>query len=301
MRGVSRAAAMVAVFAVLAGPPALAQQVERADIANRLNRLEADLNALQGQVYKGAGPAATPGGGTPQTQLVVRMTDLETQIRDLTGRVEEVAHGLSQMMKRLDALQADNEVRFQTLERTLAAMPPAGATAASGQPAASATLTPPAPAGTDAGAVRPLGETPNPSVSAPAADLPDGTPQQQYDHAFSLVIQADYAAAEKALAAFLAAHPKDPLAANAAYWLAETFYVRKQFAEAAVRFADSYKTYPKGSKAPDSLLKLGMSFAALDQKAEACKSFDEVAKRYPDASPRIIQHAAREKKRLECA
>ena len=33
----------------------------------------------------------------------------------------------------------------------------------------------------------------------------------------------------------------DPLAGNAVYWLGETYYARRQFADAAVTFADGYQ------------------------------------------------------------
>ena len=36
--------------------------------------------------------------------------------------------------------------------------------------------------------------------------------------------QADYPAAEAAFKEFVEAHPKDPMAGNAQYWLGETYY-----------------------------------------------------------------------------
>ena len=45
--------------------------------------------------------------------------------------------------------------------------------------------------------------------------------------------------------------PKDPRAANAAYWLGETYYVSKDYQNAAAVFARNYKTYGANSqKAP---------------------------------------------------
>ena len=124
--------------------------------------------------------------------------------------------------------------------------------------------------------------------------------QQQYEHAFKLLSQTDYQGAERALTAFLDEHPSDPLAGNAKYWLGETYYVRGQYAEAAVAFAEGYQSYPDSVKAPDNLLKLGKSLAALEQTADACGTFAELLKRYGNAAPTVLKQAKSEQKRLSC-
>ncbi len=95
-------------------------------------------------------------------------------------------------------------------------------------------------------------------------------------------------------------HPEDPLAGNAKYWLGETFYVRGDFRNAAVTFAEGFQRYPDSTKAPDNLLKLGMSLAQLEKKDDACGAFGELLKRYPDATASILQRATRERERLGC-
>jgi tol-pal system protein YbgF len=139
-----------------------------------------------------------------------------------------------------------------------------------------------------------------PAEVATAAVLPAGTPEEQYDHARSLLIQRDYDAAEKALAAFIAAHPDDELIENARYWLGETHYVRSDFTNAAVVFAEGFQKFPNGSKAPDSLLKLGLSLANLGETEQACKVFGELAKKFPDAPLNVRVRASRETQNLGC-
>jgi tol-pal system protein YbgF len=131
-------------------------------------------------------------------------------------------------------------------------------------------------------------------------ELPDGPPQDQYDYAFGLLRQADYAQAEQALSKFLDAHPEHELAGNAKYWLGETFYVRGNYERAAVTFAEGFQTYPESQKAPDNLLKLGMSLAQIDRTEDACGIFAELQSRYPDAKNNILQRAEREESRLNC-
>jgi tol-pal system protein YbgF len=131
-------------------------------------------------------------------------------------------------------------------------------------------------------------------------ELPDGPPEDQYDYAFGLLRQADYAKAEQALGKFLDAHPEHELAGNAKYWLGETFYVRGNYERAAVTFAEGFQTYPESQKAPDNLLKLGMSLAQIDRTEDACGIFAELQSRYPDAKNNILQRAEREESRLNC-
>jgi tol-pal system protein YbgF len=127
------------------------------------------------------------------------------------------------------------------------------------------------------------------------------TPQHQYQAAFELIGQGHYAESEKAFRAFLAEHPKDPLAGSAAYWLAESYYVRGDFTNSAVNFGEAYRKYPTSTKAPDTLLKLGLSLAQLGRKDDACTTFTQLGSQFPAASASIKRQSQQEKTRLKCA
>jgi len=131
--------------------------------------------------------------------------------------------------------------------------------------------------------------------------LPDAPPQAQYEHAFKLLRERDYAKAEKAMKAFVDAHPKHKLAGNAKYWLGETYYVRGEYNQAAVVFAEGFRSYPDSRKAPDNLLKLGITLAKIDKVDKACRLFSELQKRFPDAAQNIRHRAERERERLGCS
>ena len=131
--------------------------------------------------------------------------------------------------------------------------------------------------------------------------LPPGTPKEQYDYAFSLLTQRDVVNAEAAFSAFVATHPNHRLAGNALYWLGETHYVRKNYAEAARVFLDSYRRYPKGNKAPDNLFKLGKSLGAVGEKDSACAAFKKLKEAYPTANARILSNSRSEMGKLKCS
>jgi len=140
-----------------------------------------------------------------------------------------------------------------------------------------------------------------PANAASNAVAGASTPQDQYNAAFSLLRQARYEDAEQALRGFVQRYPRDNLAPAAQYWLGETFYVRKDYTNAAAAFADGYEKYAKSSKGPDFLLKLGMSLANAGQKDNACRAYQRLDRDYPQAASEIRDRAGAEKKRLGCA
>ena len=143
---------------------------------------------------------------------------------------------------------------------------------------------------------------PPPVPATPPAGTTKLPAQQQYDSAMELLRAGDYAGAEGGLQLFLDLNPDHPLASNAAYWLAETYYVRKNYAAAAAAFARNYRTYGKNAaKAPDNLLKLGMSLDGLGEKDKACLSYGELAKEFPDPPAHIREALTRERARAQCA
>jgi len=159
------------------------------------------------------------------------------------------------------------------------------------------------------GTLTPPGSPPPPTGLASAAasprpsaggSLPSGSQTEQYNHAFGLLKKADYPEAEAALKAFIAQHPRDPMAGNAQYWLGETYYTRARYMEAASAFAEGYRRYPKSPKAADGLLKLGMSLARANQKQNACVALAQLEHDFPNPGASIKERAAVEKKHLGC-
>jgi tol-pal system protein YbgF len=329
-------------LAVAAGPmPAWSQDRSTQD---RLDRLERDLNMLQRQVYRGAPPPAVAGGDSgAAVNAEIRMGRLETQMRDLTGRVEEFVNQIEQLHQRVEQIAGDIDERFNQVAgavplaaaKSSASRPGSAATprstrqlAAEAPGAADADLPPPRyTAGVGAGPSIPLGTPVTPpggptadpapifgtltppgsppassalANAGPAAVLSGGSAADQYNHAFGLLKQADYPAAEAALKAFVEEHPKDPMAGNAQYWLGETYYTRNRFAEAASAFAEGYKRYPKSAKAADALLKLGMSLGRANQKQNACLALAQLDHDFPKPGAAVKEHAEAERKRLGC-
>jgi tol-pal system protein YbgF len=285
-------------------------------------------------------PMAPPGDATSALNFEMRMGRIEDQMRTMTGQIEETSYKIEQLRQNLEKLQGDIEFRFSQVERGGSPGPTAAAGPAGAPPLTAPQLTPPPPPGQTSqnapvqlrpptgnassgtlGMIRvPEGQevggaaSSNPILgpsSARAATPPPaaagetvsaaGSPQDQYNVAFSLLRQARYEDAEQALRGFVQHNPRDALAPAAQYWLGETFYVRKDYANAAAAFADGYERYPKSPKGPDFLLKLGMSLANAGQKDNACRAYLRLDRDYPQAASEIRDRSGAEKKRLGCA
>ncbi|MGB8275899.1 MAG: YbgF trimerization domain-containing protein, partial [Alphaproteobacteria bacterium] len=109
---------------------ARAQTGDMRPLFDRMDRLERDLNLLQRQVYRGAvegGELAMPAGESAAaapsnavTGMEVRINQLESEMRALTGRVEESNHAVDQLKDRLDKLVTDVDNRLVVLEQEAA-------------------------------------------------------------------------------------------------------------------------------------------------------------------------------------
>lgn len=130
--------------------------------------------------------------------------------------------------------------------------------------------------------------------------LGGGDPQLDYNAAYSLAVNGDYAGAENGFRTFLESYPDNPLASNAQYWLGESLLAQQDFREAADAFLKTYTDHPGNEKSPDSLLKLGISLHGLGESEAACATFSELLNKYPNAAPAVLSQARDERRRAQC-
>ncbi|RMF12000.1 MAG: tol-pal system protein YbgF [Alphaproteobacteria bacterium] len=296
----------------------------RAELAQQLNELKSELATLSQEMKDLKARLDMPEGATDLLRrMVVRVDSIEHSLAVLTGRIEELDHRQRETAARLEKFAADTRARLSALELSrpptatgttagdsaatavkdaadqMHAPPPAAISIGAKPPAGGKETSPPLSAGS---AAQPEGSVPTPAAGTPATTAPAsvGDPKTAYDAAFALLRQGRFGEAETAFADFLARFPDHPLAANAQYWLGETFYVRKDYARAAEAFLKGYEEHRDRPKAADSLLKLGMSLGALGKREEACATFDELERGFEDLDPRIRQRLKAERARFSC-
>ena len=198
-------------------------------------------------------------------ELETRVGVLEQQIRadnvvaliNAQDELRREIQALRDAVERLDEdLQRNAELRrsqFAALEERLARLEAGGFTPAPAGPQDAAGQPPgPADATDTAHGTAPDAQPPEDAVPAVEAGS-----QENYEQARELLGQGQYQAAGAEFLRYLEANPGGGLAANARYWLGETFYVQGQYQEAGAEFARVVSDYPDSSKLPDALLKLG--------------------------------------------
>lgn len=120
------------------------------------------------------------------------------------------------------------------------------------------------------------------------------TPEAQYQQALDTMKAGDTAKARELFTKFLEQNPKHKLAANAHYWLGETYYSDKNYEQAILEFQDVIKNYPEKDKVPAALLKQGMAFRGLGDTKSSNYVFRKLIDEYPKSDE---ARTAREKLR----
>lgn len=139
------------------------------------------------------------------------------------------------------------------------------------------------------------------SAELASANSPTLDPGADYDRAYSFIVGGDYASAEAGFKKFLTDFPGDPRAADARYWLGESYYSRHEFRDAATAFLATYKDHPTAQKAPDSLFKLGLSLEGLGEATAACATYGELTKKFPKIQASLASRVASQKQKLGCS
>ena len=89
---------------------------------------------------------------------------------------------------------------------------------------------------------------------------------------------------------FMNRYPKDELAANAQYWLGETYFTEKKWNDAIVEFQKVLKEHKGSDKVPDALVKIGLSFQAQKDCQNALLFFEEVLQSYKNSPAAKTAH-----------
>lgn len=251
-----------------------AVSVDMGSLQQRLNAIDLRLNTLEKS--RSLRAAAMPAGSAAYAanDIESRLTDLEQESSQNTGRVERATFALQQVAKRLDDLTKDLELRLADLETRTQKLEVARPVAVPA-PAPAAPVTAVASGGDEGPAAPPV--APAAPVTVPA------TPQDHYNKAYAYLTAADYPHARAYLESFLKKYPTHPLADSAYYWLGEVYLVQNNPTSAVVTFRDGLKAFPKGAKAPSNLYKMGVALEQLKQPKLAKGAWEKLTKDYPNA------------------
>jgi TolA-binding protein len=269
----------------------------------RLNKVEAEVRALQRKVFPGgdgrffepqispAAPPATTGPATPTTtpvtDLLGRMDAVEAQMNRLTAQIEQNTNRINQLEAKLGGA---NGAASLGAAATVPATTPAAATApAATTPASQANLsamTGGAASVQPAAVTKPVTKPAVPSaarlqaVQAIVKPQTDDPGDDEYSYGFRLWDAKFYPEAEQQLKLFLEKYPKHSRASWGRNLLGRAYLDDGNPLEAAKWFVQNYQADKNGDRAPDSLLYLAVSMKQLKDTKRACIALAEFSQVY---------------------
>ncbi len=298
-------------------------RADNPDVYKVLSLIQKDLKTLEKAVYSQSNITSDENSNISVnsefnsedvlTRHLLKLSEIESQFQELTNKFEEINFKLDKLSNRLSKVQADNQIRFQDLEKsTLDNETEIKVSKKSGSEQLPGSSQP-----QDLGSISYKDTTTEEktqkieSIETTASIvtetfqseekiLPEATIEKQYDFATSFLKNGDYTTAERAFREFVLTNPEHKLAGNAQYWYAETFRIRQLYTDAASAYLEGYQKYPKGEKAPINLLKLGVSMVQIGEKDQGCKMINGVENQYPEANQSVIQKAKYESQKFEC-
>ena len=295
------------------------------NIYETLELIQKNIKTLEKAVYSGSIEINNESGSSSilndnsedvLTKHLLKLSEIETQVQELTNRFEEINFKLDKLSNRLSKVQADNQIRFQDIEGSITSgdfsnkisknklnendniLPGSSEPQDLGSVSYKDTET--NETSQKIQSVETTASIVTETFQAEEKILPNEAPTKQYEFATSFLKVGDYPTAERAFREFVLSNPDHELAGNAQYWYAETFRIRQLYTDAASAYLEGYQKYPKGEKAPINLLKLGISMVQIGEKDQGCKMINGVEKQYPKANQSVIQKAKYESQKFEC-
>jgi len=294
------AALALASGALVAASPAAAQDTDA-----RLRKAEAEIRALQRQVFPGGDgkyfppEVVTPNGvappqpvgapaDTPLTDVLGRLDSIESQLSRLTARSEVDENAIAMLQSRLDALEA----RGAPAAGDAAPAQPTGAIQVpdSDAPAAKASAKKGAAAASTKADTKP-GTARLAKVAAVAKPDTGNPGDDEYSYGFRLWEAGLLPEAQQQLKLYVDKYPNDPKISYGRNLLGRAYLQDKQPGVAASYFLQNYQKDPSGARAPDSLLFLADSMLALKDNARACRALAEFSDKYPEFATGRLQNA----------
>jgi tol-pal system protein YbgF len=261
--------------------PAAAQDRERtlADVRQDLTVLYVEIQKLKRELSTTGTPGVALGG----TTALERVNAIETELRRLTAKTEELTNRIDRVVADGTNRIGDLEFRLVELEggdvsklgegTTLGGEIEAERTAIAGAPVIAPAITP--------GAEMAVGE------------------QADFNRAKEAYDAGSYDAAANQFQTFAATYTGGPLTTEAHFWRGKSLAALGNTSGAAKAYLEAYSGDPDGVMAPDALLELGLSLDSLGASEEACTMLGELTAKFPDSAASEEAEAARAS--MECA
>ncbi|MDQ7051294.1 MAG: tol-pal system protein YbgF [Enterobacterales bacterium] len=185
-------------------------------------------------------------------ELTLQVNELQREVRNLNGQVEDNSYQLKQIQDRQRELYRDIEQRLAGLSRT------------GGEVASKSTTAKKIPASS------------HKSVSRAGNGVDEVSARKDFEAAFALVRNKDYLSAIKAFEIFLQNYPSSSYGANARFWMGQVYFVQSNLKDAELQFKLLLADFPESSKANGAKLKLADIYLKQKLWPQARERYQEV-------------------------
>lgn len=200
-----------------------------------------------------------------------RFAQLEAEIRELRGELEQQSHKIRQLISLQTKL-------FQDLEQRLDALTGPSGKRSSTTPTTVST------------AEYSMKSQPGMDKAVKSSE----SEQRAYQTAYNLLMTKQYPQAKYAMKTFLEAYPDGEYTVNAHYWMGELSLLTGDSQSAFSEFETVINKYPTSAKVSDAMLKVGLLYLEKGDQKAAKQQFQKLVNTFPTSPSANIA-----KKRLQ--
>jgi tol-pal system protein YbgF len=269
--------------------------------ASQLNKLQKDMETLQGDLSslqkesKQAREAMSKEGSASRADLLLRIENLESEMRMLTAGVEEYKDFAKKPSKEIDRLKEDLAFRTKILEEKNKTLEERARAFEESDKEMETRLKAMEDHAKQLDNRLEQIASQSSEPEQPSAERASPTSASNlYRDAYETLQKGDMEGTRRKFEAFLKQYPNTELSDNAQFWIGETYYQKKDYEKAILEYEKVIVTYPEGEKVSSALLKQALAFLELGDKTNARNLLKRVIDRYPQSD-----QAEMAKKRLE--
>ncbi len=228
-------------------------------------------------------------------ELMGRLEQMQTEVQQLTGKIDEQANRIDELKKHQGTMYSDFDERLQNIEnKANAANVNSNETVKSSSASvkeiqATASL----PVAAPTMPIQKNNQLEKPTTNQgekPQADNSQNQllDKQRYIAAFDELRNGHTLQSIDQFKIFLSQHPNSEYANNAQFWLGEAYRANHDNVSARKAFNDVLEKYPDGAKVPDAVLKLGYIEVEEKNSAKATEYLNRVISDYPKSNAAVL-------------
>jgi tol-pal system protein YbgF len=224
-------------------------QRDMEEVKNRMYRLEKDIGSIRAETKEGT-DNTVKGVQTEIDNLRKTVADLQAaqdmnrvDLQSMSGKIEEVKQSEQKPLEELALLKEDTDRRLLALEGKVA------------------------------------GQEKSPAETG----AKDETAETLYQDGINTFNSGNMKQARDVFSKFVGLYPKHELAANAHYWIGETYYNEKNLEQAILEYQEVIKNFPNKDKAPAAMFKQAMAFKGLGDDKSAKYVYKKLIQDYPSS------------------